>query len=331
MNYKVFLTSSDKAKRQKKISTPCIIAIEPEDFTKEEVKKLKDKGYTVLGYLNVGSVENYRSYYKDLQKYALSRLEDWPDEYYLDLRRTAVRDWCIKRAKAIKAQGCDGWWIDNLDVYEEYKSVAMFNAVESILRRIKGIGGYVMINGGSLFLQDKFDKESKLGVYKVQCGAFKGYDSAENFSRSLRQNNIKTVIKMEDTTGKMLYKVQTGAFSVFSNAYSQMCGIRGLNFSAFIKLEGGDAEELPANKYIDGVTQEEVFTLIKDYGGKGKFGSQESKQSHWYREHMSRVKTHGMDTFLLEYSSSPEMVKKIKDHVKKYDLTGYYVSSDVDL
>ena len=47
MNYKVYLTSSDKAKRLKKVSNPCILVIEPEDFTKNEVKALKEKGYTV--------------------------------------------------------------------------------------------------------------------------------------------------------------------------------------------------------------------------------------------------------------------------------------------
>ena len=68
MNYKVFLTSSDKAKRLKKVANPCIVVIEPEDFTKDEIKALKEKGYTVLGYLNVGAVETYRKYYTKFGK-----------------------------------------------------------------------------------------------------------------------------------------------------------------------------------------------------------------------------------------------------------------------
>ena len=110
-----------------------------------------------------------------------------------------------------------------------------------------------------------------------------------------------------------------------------MCGIKSFGQSVFIKLEGANKEEVDIKTFVDGVTQEEVFTLIKDYSGKGKFGSQESKQSHWYREHMCRVKTHGMNTFLLEYSNSAEMTKKVKEFVNKYDMTGYYVSSDVNL
>ena len=45
MNYKVYLTSSDKAKRLKKVTNPCIVVIEPEDFTKDEIVALKEKGY----------------------------------------------------------------------------------------------------------------------------------------------------------------------------------------------------------------------------------------------------------------------------------------------
>lgn len=331
MNYKVYLSSSSKAKALKKVNTPCIVAIEPDDFKKEDVTRLKSRGYTVLGYMSVGSVSDERAYYKTLKPYCLKQLEDWSHEYYLDLRRTAVRDWCVKRAKEIKALGCDGYWIDNVDVYEEYTSSAMFNAVQSVLRRIKGVGGYVMVNGGSKFFTEKFELEAKSGAYKVQCGAFSRYENAEDLAHRLRQNNIDAIIKMDDSSGKMLYKVQCGAFSKFSNAYSLMCGIKGMKFSTFIKLEGGDASEIPIKSYVNGITQEEVFTLIKDYSGKGKFSNQEQKQSNWYKEYMYRVETHGINAFLLEYSNSSEMVKKIKEHVNKYELTGYYVSSDVNL
>ena len=222
MNYKVFLTSSDKAKRLKKVTNPCILVIEPEDFTKAEIKSLKEKGYTVLGYLSIGSVSDERPYFNKLRPYTLRRLEDWPHEWYLDLRRTAVRDWCVSRAKEIKALDCDGFWLDNADVYEDYESSATYNAVVSTIRRIKGLGGYVMMNGGSKFLNDKMDGEAHLAVYKVQCGAFLLYENAEELVRVLKKNNLDAVIKTERDEKHTLYKVQVGAFSDFSNAYARM-------------------------------------------------------------------------------------------------------------
>lgn len=332
MNYKVYLTSSSKARGLKKTNAPCIVVIEPEDFTKEEIKSLKEKGYTVLGYLSIGSVSDEQPiYFNKLRPYILRQLEDWPHEWYLDLRRTAVRDWCVSRAKEIKALGCDGWWLDNVDVYEEYESSATYNAVVSTLRRIKGIGGYVMMNGGSKFLNDKMDGEAHLAVYKVQCGAFMLYENAEELVRGLKKSNLDAVIKTERDEKHTLYKVQVGAFSDFSNAYARMCGVKSLGIDTLIKLEGANKEEIDASAFIDGVTQEEVITKIKSYEGKGQFGNQDSKQSNWYKEYMCRVKVHGMDTFLLEYTGDTKLATKVRRFVKDYKLTGYYISNDKDL
>ena len=57
---------------------------------------------------------------------------------------------------------------------------------------------------------------------------------------------------------------------------------------------------------VDGVTQEEVFSLITDYGkgktDKGKFGVQGPKQSAEYQSHLKRVIRHKRQAFLLEYT-----------------------------
>lgn len=94
--YKVKLTTRAKPV---KVKGRTILAIEPEDYTKEQAKALRDAGYTVLGYLSIGSVSNERPYYKRLEPYRLSRLPDWKHEWYLDLREEEARKWCVERAK----------------------------------------------------------------------------------------------------------------------------------------------------------------------------------------------------------------------------------------
>ena len=245
IDYKVFLTSSSKARGLKKTSKACTIVIEPEDFNREQVSDLKKKGYNVLGYLNVGAIEDTRSYYNQLKPYRIQKngkpyqLDDWPHEWWIDIRRTRVRDFLVNRAKEIKKLGCDGFWCDNIDIYEYNKSDAMFEAITSILRRLKALNGYVMLNGGYKYLQEYMNKEMSGGVYKVQVGAF----------------------------------------SVFANAYATMQKLMAIDINCFIVLEGSTFTERKLSDFVDGVTQEEVFTLIKDYSGKGKFGNQESNQS----------------------------------------------------
>lgn len=175
-SYKVSLTTKVQPKD---VTSGMLLAIEPEDYTKAEVAALKAKGATVIGYLSAGSVSDERSYYKTLKDHTLDPLPDWPHEKYLDLRRTAVRDWCVARAKEIKAEGFDGWWIDNLDVYEEYKSSAMYEAVGSILTKIKALGGYVMVNGGMEYLQKAMDADSG----HAGPGNIDGVTQEEVFSR----------------------------------------------------------------------------------------------------------------------------------------------------
>lgn len=175
-SYKVSLSTKVEPKD---VYPGMLLAIEPEDYTKAEIAALKAKGAFLLGYLSAGSVSDERSYYKTLKDYVLDPLPDWPHEKYFDLRRTAARDWCIARAKEIKTQGFDGWWIDNLDVYEEYKSSAMYEAITSVLTKIKALGGYVMVNGGIKYLQKAMDADSDhKGIGNVD-----GVTQEEVFSR----------------------------------------------------------------------------------------------------------------------------------------------------
>lgn len=245
-SYKVSLSTKVEPKD---VVPGMLLVIEPEDYSKAEIALLKAKGAFILGYLSAGSVSDERSYYKQLKPYVLDPLLDWPHEKYLDLRRSAVRDWCVSRAKEIKALGCDGWWIDNLDVYEEYKSSAMYEAVGSVLTKIKALGGYVMVNGGMAYLQKAM-------------GADSGHTGLGN---------------------------------------------------------------------VDGVTQEEVFSLITKYSGTGEFGTQTTKESAEYQAHMIRCLRHKLQALLLEYTKDNVLKLRIQAFCSVNGLNGYCISGDVNL
>ena len=83
--------------------------------------------------------------------------------------------------------------------------------------------------------------------------------------------------------------------------------------------------------YLDGVTQEEVFSLITDYGGKGKFGRQETAESERYQAHMRRVVKNGLQGFLLEYTTSNTLKLRIRAFCEAAGMSGVCISGDVDL
>lgn len=244
MSYKVYLSTKLNPAKLKKGSG--VIALEPDDYKDADIKAIRAKGYKVLAYLSIGTIEKERSWYKTYEKYKLKRLEDWPNEYYVDVCKTPWQKFLVSRATALKKRGFDGVWCDNLDVYSEYKSSKEFTACYGLLQKIKKIGGYVMVNGGSEFLDDAIDRCAEL-------------------------------------------------------------------------------------KYIvNGYTQEEVFSRITDYDGKGKFGKQKAKDSKFYRDLIKKLEKKKINCFLLEYTRDSKLKASIKEWCAKNGVD-YYIAEDVNL
>lgn len=244
MEYKVYLTTKIKASTLN--AGAGIIVIEPEDYTITEIKAIKKKGYRLLAYLSAGTLEKNRLWYNEFRKQRLKQLADWHDEWYMDIRNESWREHILKIAKTYKNMGFDGWWIDNIDVYSEYKSKEMFEAIKSLLFELRNTNSYVMINGGSEWIDDAIDHNIKL------------------------------------------------------------------------------------TQHFNGYTQEEVFSRITDYSGKGKFGKQESDDSKYYQNLIKKVTKVGVACFCLEYTKNNDIKETIKKWCKKYKIN-YYISNDVNL
>ena len=216
--------------------------IEPEDYTAAEVQALKRAGNTVLAYLSVGSVSDERSYYKQLQKYTLRKLDDWEHERYLDVCQSAVQDWLINRGMALLNAGYDGIWADNIDVFEEYPSDSAYKGITRILQALYP-HGYIMINGGMEYMLRAISQKARVA---------------------------------------------------------------------------------------HGVTQEEVFSLITDYDGRGTFDAQIASESLEYQKYIAKAMGAGMEAYLLEYTRDSKLKQKIIDYCTASG-AGYYISEDVDL
>lgn len=203
--YKVCLTT-----KAEPVPGSGLLAIEPEDYTDAEIRALKDAGYTVLGYLSVGSISDERSYYKTLKPYTLRKLDDWEHERYLDVCQKAVQDWAVKRGKEIIKRGCDGLWIDNLDVYEEYPSDSAYKGITSILQALYPLG-YIMINGGIEYV-------------------YKAIKNNVRIAHGVTQEEVFSRITDYDPPGK--FAAQKGAQSVEYQKY--ISKVLGAGMDAFL-------------------------------------------------------------------------------------------------
>lgn len=96
-----------------------LVVVDGELATAEEVAALRSRGVIVLGYLSVGTIEKWRSWYPRLKRFRLGAWEDWRDEWFADVSRAKLRRELAGRiAPEILAKGFDGLFLDNVDMIE---------------------------------------------------------------------------------------------------------------------------------------------------------------------------------------------------------------------
>ena len=138
------------------------VVIDGQDNSAETIKKIKANGTKVYSYLNIGSIENTREdYYNKYKKYALGNYDNWPDEKWMNVSKKEWQDFIVDNlAEKLLKKGCDGFWLDNLDVYEEYHKDEIYDGLVNIVTRLKEKGVPIYVNGGNKFVS-RLIKEGK--------------------------------------------------------------------------------------------------------------------------------------------------------------------------
>lgn len=129
------------------------VVIEPSLFSTEQIKALQAEGKSVYGYLNLGSLENFRSYYERFANLTLAPYENWPEEHWVDVSSTAWQSFVVDElGGAYAALGLDGFFLDNCDVYAIYPREDIFNGLSTMLRGLNRYQKPCIINGGDVFV-----------------------------------------------------------------------------------------------------------------------------------------------------------------------------------
>lgn len=129
------------------------VVIDAQGFKKSDIQKLHKKGVLVYSYLNIGSLEEFRSYYETYKKHALDRYENWPDEYWMDVSQKEWQDHIVENlAGDLVEKKVDGFFLDNADVYYQYPKKKIYNGLVKILRGLRGYRKNILINGGDPFV-----------------------------------------------------------------------------------------------------------------------------------------------------------------------------------
>lgn len=129
------------------------VVIDAQFFTAEDVKAFKAKGHKVLTYLNVGSLENDRPYYKEYVDLALGEYEHWEEEVWIDVENEKWQKLILDDlVPSLIDKGVDGFFVDNCDVYYFYPTSGIFDGLTTIMRGLVKTDLDVIINSGDCFL-----------------------------------------------------------------------------------------------------------------------------------------------------------------------------------
>lgn len=135
------------------------VVIEPSNFSKSDIEQVHKDGKFVYGYLNVGSIEKFRSYYKDFKSLSLGTYENWPDERWIDVTASDWQKFIVQElGKKYADKGIDGFFIDNTDVYYQYPREEIFQGLTSIMKGLRDYKLKIIINGGDPFVSRCIDE-----------------------------------------------------------------------------------------------------------------------------------------------------------------------------
>ena len=87
-DYGVFL--SIDSSQIKKLYGYRLVVIDVQYFSAKDIRTLHKKGVKVYTYLNVGSIENFRDYYKKYEYLTIGTYENWEEEKWVDVSN---KDW----------------------------------------------------------------------------------------------------------------------------------------------------------------------------------------------------------------------------------------------
>lgn len=138
-----------------------IIVIDAQYFTEEEISSLHEKGKTVYTYLNVGSLEEYRDYYKDYSYLSLGVYENWEDERWIAVSDPSWIEFMGELSESLAAKGVDGFFVDNLDVYYIYPEKSIYDGLYTIMENLSTTGKEIIVNGGDRYVTEYLHEKGK--------------------------------------------------------------------------------------------------------------------------------------------------------------------------
>ena len=149
-DYGVFLSAAGDIRE---LEDYRIVVIDAQYFSKEDISAFRAAGHIVYTYINVGSLENFRSYYDEYEGLTLGAYENWDEERWVDVSDPRWQEFMTEELiPFLEEKDTDGYFVDNCDVYYNYPSRQIMDGLTVIMKALVDTGRQVVINGGDTYL-----------------------------------------------------------------------------------------------------------------------------------------------------------------------------------
>lgn len=139
-------------KELKKCKGYKLLVVDAERLSNKSIDILKRNNGKVYSYLNLGSIESFRSDFREFKGIALGKYENWEEELWIDVSKNSWREHLLLKARELKNKGIDGFFVDNTDVYSVYPREEIYKGVLESLKNIKTLNLPIVVNGGDTFM-----------------------------------------------------------------------------------------------------------------------------------------------------------------------------------
>jgi endo-alpha-1,4-polygalactosaminidase (GH114 family) len=145
-----------------------LVVVDGELARVDEVAALRARRVTVLGYLSVGTIEEWRSWYRSLRRFRLGAWADWKDEWFADVsKRKLRRRISTEIAPRLLGKGFDGLFLDNVDMVETRSHTAQRDGMRKL---VLALARLAHADGRLLFTQNGAWGLRKLGLLNAIDG-----------------------------------------------------------------------------------------------------------------------------------------------------------------
>jgi hypothetical protein len=127
-----------------------LVVVDGQEVTRRQVATLHHGGALVLGYLDAGTIEPYRPWFRQAKPYRLDYWKQW-GEWYANVDATGYRRLIQGVAASFERKGLDGLFLDNTDMIETHPRQApgMRLLVAALAQLVHNRGGFLFTQNGA--------------------------------------------------------------------------------------------------------------------------------------------------------------------------------------